>query len=138
MTIGHRFGALAAATAGLLATTSLVTGTAANAEGTACYTTAPVQLAAAGAWSYAFRVQWCAHGPAILAISLSADHQVLDPACTWLGTVEQSVTKTPDGVSRVAYNRSAVSCPAGVAQPWATVTVSPENVYTVDATGIDH
>ncbi|MEV5712346.1 hypothetical protein AB0L41_00525 [Amycolatopsis mediterranei] len=138
MTIGRRLGALAAATAGVLATISLTTGATADAEGTACYNTEPVKLGVAGAWSYTYRVQWCTHGTLIYAVTLSVQPDVLDPACRWVGTVARSVTKTPDGTGRVAADRSEFSCPDGVAQPWAIVTVRPENVYTVDATGIDH
>lgn len=137
MTIGRRPAALV--TAGLLATIPFVTGATAGAAEQTCWSIEPIELGLDGVWSYTYQVSWCAEGPEIVSVDPVVTHQVIAPVCSWVGSVEESVTKSPDG-GRTAFNLSEFSCPAEIVAkgvtPWAIVTLQPDGTYTVDATGI--
>jgi hypothetical protein len=140
MSIGRRLGALAAVTAGLLATVPFVTGATAGAAEKICWSIEPIELALEDVWSYTYQVSWCAEGTEIVSVDPVVTHQVIAPVCSWVGNLEESVTKSPDGEARTAYILSAFSCPGDVGAkgvtPWAIVTLQPNGTYTVDATGI--
>jgi hypothetical protein len=140
MTIGRRLGALTAATAGLLATIPFVTGATAGAAERTCWSIEPIELALEDVWSYTYQVTWCAEGAEIVSVDPVITHQVIAPVCSWVGSVEESVTKSPDGQARTAFNLSEFFCPGDIGAkgvtPWAIVTLHPNGTYTVDATGI--
>jgi hypothetical protein len=133
----RRLGAFTAVTAGVLAGVPLITGAAAE-DG--CWATAPVELANEGVWTYRNQVTWCANDGKVTSVQVTVTHQVLDPACTWAGRVEESVTPAKDGTGRTAFDLSEFTCPGAIGakgvNPWVIVTVQPDGTYTVDATGI--
>ncbi|MEU0533216.1 hypothetical protein [Amycolatopsis tolypomycina] len=134
----RRTGALTAITAGVLAGVPFITGAAAPDNG--CWATEPIELANEGVWTYRNQVTWCATDGKVTSVEVKVTHQVLNPACTWAGRVEESVTPAKDGTGRTAFDLSEFSCPGAIGakgvNPWVIVTVQPDGSYTIDATGI--
>jgi hypothetical protein len=135
----RKFGAVTAAAAGLFATIPFVTGATAGAAESQCWTTEPVKLGVEGAWRYTYEVSWCAEESRITSVAPKVTHAVLDPDCSWVGSIEEALTK-PSDTARTAFNMSEFSCPADIAahgvNPWAFVTVHADGTYTVGDTGI--
>ncbi|HET6706629.1 hypothetical protein [Amycolatopsis sp.] len=132
----RRIGTFTAITAGVLASIPFITGAAAE-DG--CWATEPIDLANEGVWTYRNQVTWCAKDGEVTSVEVQVTHQVLNPACTWAGRVEESVTPAKDG-ARTAFDLSEFTCPGAIGakgvNPWVIVTVQPDGTYTVDATGI--
>ncbi|WP_290063016.1 hypothetical protein [Amycolatopsis solani] len=105
-----------------------------------CWTTEPVTLGVEGAWAYTYEVSWCAEGTEITTVDPAVTHQVLNPVCRWVGSIEESVTKTPDGAARQAFNLSEFSCPADIGakgvNPWVIILLHADGTYAVTDTGI--
>ncbi|MFJ7213360.1 hypothetical protein [Amycolatopsis sp. NPDC098790] len=136
MSIGLGLGAL---TAGLLAASSFAPGVTATAGERTCWSIEPIELGLDGVWSYTYEVSWCAEGAEIVSVDPVVTYEVIAPVCRWVGSVEESVTKSEEG-TRTAFNLSEFSCPGDIGAkgvtPWAIVTVHADGTYTVDATGI--
>jgi hypothetical protein len=135
----RKLGAVAVATAGLFATIPFVTGATAGAAENQCWTTKPVELGVEGAWRYTFEVSWCVRGSKFTSVEPKVTHEVLDPACSWVGSLEEALTKPADDTTRTAFNLSEFSCPADISakgvNPWVVITLHTDGTYTVDQTG---
>jgi hypothetical protein len=135
----RRLAALATATAGFLTALPFATGATAGAAEDQCWSTEVVQLGVEQAWSYTYQVSWCAEGSEITRVDPTVTHAVLDPVCSWVGSIEESVTKAPNG-TRTAFNLSEFSCPADIGtkgvNPWVIINLRADGTYTIDATGI--
>ncbi|WP_439379847.1 hypothetical protein [Amycolatopsis lexingtonensis] len=105
-----------------------------------CWTTEPVTLGVDGAWAYTYEVSWCAKDGEITSVDPQVTHQVLNPLCSWVGSIEESVTKSPDGAARKAFNLSEFSCPGDIGtkgvNPWVIILLHADGTSTVTDTGI--
>ncbi|WP_037317628.1 hypothetical protein [Amycolatopsis orientalis] len=94
----------------------------------------PVALEDPGRWTYAFDLSWCADGGTIVWAEPSVTARVLDPACRWIGRVEESLRRDPDSARWTAFDMSEFSCPDGAGKehgvnPWVVVTFDPAGGY---------
>jgi hypothetical protein len=79
-----------------------------------------------GRWSYTFQVVWCVENGVIKWVEPIITHEEPDPACRWVGNMEESV-KQVDPTTWHVFNMSKFECvnPAGPSgeTPWAIVGV---------------
>ncbi|AUI61805.1 hypothetical protein [Amycolatopsis sp. BJA-103] len=94
----------------------------------------PVVLEDPGRWTYTFDLSWCADGGTIVWAEPSVAARVHSPACRWVGRIEESLGKTPDGPVWKAFDMSEFSCQDGKGKengvnPWVVVTFDPSGGY---------
>ncbi|ANN15051.1 hypothetical protein SD37_04820 [Amycolatopsis orientalis] len=94
----------------------------------------PVVLEDPGRWTYTFDLSWCADAGTIVWAQPSVTPLVLDPACRWVGRVEESLGREPGGAAWRAFDMSEFSCLDGAGKehgvnPWVIVTFDPAGGY---------
>ncbi|EMD23170.1 hypothetical protein C791_7532 [Amycolatopsis azurea DSM 43854] len=102
----------------------------------------PVVLEDPGRWTYTYNLSWCADGGTVAWIEPSVIARVHTPACRWVGRIEESLQKPPQGSSQwTATDTSEFSCADNAGKehgvnPWVIVNFVPAGAYKITS-GID-
>ncbi|MBP2330325.1 hypothetical protein JOF56_010710 [Kibdelosporangium banguiense] len=131
-----------------LCTGVLLTGLPATAQAAPLECSSPVRttevlLKYQDSFTYIFRVSWCVEGKQITGIATEVVHEQDGKTCTWTGRMEEWIRRDQLTGSWTAFDMSEFSCMKSdgsgtqAVNPWAMVTVYPDNTPPLRRDGIE-